>query len=232
MMLDNAQIMCNPPHTTDAAATIRSRAPCDSNPTIRQEFKFGHGGARPGAGRPHKTIVAAALSEPLTAWCVYQTWPQAERLAASEITHLGYRAYAPQIAVRRQDPVVRSMSHTSLTARFPGYGFVQLSSGEPWLPILDAKGVSRLLRDPCGKLARLPAGEIERHMLDDERLCNLKRQTLPSLAPATRVNILAGALESAIATVVECDGIATTVEVQIFGRLMAVRLDRAAVEVA
>ena len=71
---------------------------------------------------------------------------------------------------------------------------------------LDVAGVSRLLRDGAGRPATIPSVEIEAHMLDDERLCDLAGETMPSIPIATRVTILARS--------VECDGLVTTVEVE------------------
>lgn len=163
-------------------------------------------------------------------WHVYQTHPQAERLAAEDLTRSGYHGYAPLIAIRRQDAVIRSLFHKIRVARFPGYGFVELSPGEPWQPILEASGVARLLRGLDGRPARIPIGEIERHMQDDDRLCDLARETMPPFKAGDRVIILDGALASHEGAVKECDGLSTMVEVMMFGRPMPVRLDRTSVE--
>ena len=189
------------------------------------------GGTRAGAGRPFKTPDEPAIVIPMgSRWCVYQTHPQAERLAAEDLTRTGYHGYAPLIAIRRQDAVIRSLFHKIRVPRFPGYGFVELGAGESWLPVLDAAGVARILRGLDGRPARIPVGEIERHMLDDDRLCDLARETLPPFKAGKRVIILDGALTSHEATVLEDDGLSTAVEVEMFGRMMSVRLDRAVVE--
>jgi hypothetical protein len=103
------------------------------------------------------TIPLIAFVPTATRWHVYQTRPQAERLAAEDLTRSGYRGYAPLIAVRKQDAVIRSLFHKIRVARFPGYGFVELSPGDPWHPILEAAGVARTLRGPDGRPARIPA---------------------------------------------------------------------------
>lgn len=187
------------------------------------------GGVRPGAGRPYKMPEAVAVVN-TARWHVYQTHPQAERLAAEDLTRIGYHGYAPMIAVRRQDPVIRSLFHKVRVARFPGYGFVELGPGDPWQPILEASGVSRILRAPGGRPARVPVGEIESHMLDDDRLCDLARETLPPFAAGDRVILLEGTFASHEGQVLECDGLVTTVEVVMFARPMPYRLDRASVE--
>lgn len=163
-------------------------------------------------------------------WCVYQTHPQAERLAAEDLTRTGYHGYAPLIAVRKQDAVIRSLYHKVRVPRFPGYGFVELGPGEPWLPILDASGVARILRGIDGRPARVPPGVIESHMLDDDRLCDLARETLPPFPVGTRVTILDGALTSFEGDVKECDGLSSLVEVAMFGRIIPTRFDRASLE--
>jgi transcription antitermination factor NusG len=201
--------------------------------------KFSHGGPRansgglrPGAGRPWKipdepiAIIPHGLR-----WCVYQSQPQAERRAAEEITRAGYRGYMPLIAVRKQDPVIRSMYHKVLLTRFPGYGFLELGPTDRWRePFQDMAGRPRILLGADGRPARIPVGELERHMLDDDRLCDLTRGTMPPLKVGTRVIVLEGALTSFEGDVKECDGLSTLVDVFMFGRIMAVRLDRAAVE--
>jgi transcription antitermination factor NusG len=201
--------------------------------------KFSHGGPRansgglrPGAGRPWKipdepiAIIPHGLR-----WCVYQSQPQAERRAAEEITRAGYRGYMPLIAVRKQDPVIRSMYHKVLLTRFPGYGFLELGPTDRWRePFQDMAGRPRILLGADGRPARIPVGELERHMLDDDRLCDLARETMPAFKARDRVIILDGALASHEGDVLECDGLVTTVEVMMFRRPMPYRLDRAAVE--
>jgi transcription antitermination factor NusG len=206
--------------------------------------KFGHGGpransggprensggVRPGAGRPWKTPEAPVIIPTRSRWCVYQTHPQAERLAAEDLTRTGYHGYAPLIAVRRQDAVIRSLFHKIRVPRFPGYGFVELGPGDPWLPILEATGVARLLRGLDGRPACIPAGELERHMADDDRLCDLARETMTPFTAGDRVLILEGAFFGHEGSVIECDGLCTMVELMMFRRPMPYRADRASVE--
>src|SRR5580765_7956476 len=106
------------------------------------EFKFSHGGARPGAGRPRKPVVSSRVTQLDTTarpdwigprWSVYQTHPQAERLVGDELARAGYRAYTPQIATLRRDRVLLTMFHKVLAPRFPGYGFVELGPTDPWV---------------------------------------------------------------------------------------------------
>jgi hypothetical protein len=215
---------------TDARALSSPPAPCGSHAAIGQKIKFGHGGARPGAGRPRKQIVTLAASETDPHWCVYQTIPQAERLAARELTRAGYRCYCPLIAAQRLDPV-RFTPQRGLVPRFPGYGFVELGDGDRWMPINDTAGIARLLLTN-GHPATLPAAEIERHMADDETLCDLTPETLPPIGPGTLVIIEGGAFAGRSGTVARCDGLATKVEIEIFGRIVPAGIARRALAVA
>jgi transcription antitermination factor NusG len=199
-------------------------------------LRFGHGGARvnsggarAGAGRPRNPV---PLLAPIgLRWFVYLTHPQAEGLAARELSRSGYRSYSPLIAVRRQDPVIATMFHKVLAPRFLRYGFVELGPTDPWLPIVhDTPGVAgMLLRIGGHRPAPVKIDVVELHMADDDRLCDLARETMPKLDKDARVTIEAGALAGFAGVVVDCDGLVTTVQVRMFGRLMTVRVDRASV---
>lgn len=183
---------------------------------------------RPGAGGKPR-IVPLPRRDPR--WYVYQSHPQAERLSARELTRAGYRGYLPLIASRRPDPFRRSVFHKTLVCRFVGYGFVELGPYDPWAPVQHIAGVARFLLGCDGRPAPVSQGEIESHMADDERLCDLARETLPPIPVGKAVMIVDGPMTSFPGTVIECDGFLTTVEVVIFNRLVPARFDRAAVEV-
>ena len=101
------------------------------------------GGARPGAGRPRKLVAPRRVpNEPR--WLVYQTHPHAESIAAEDLTRLGYRCYAPLIAVQKRADNGRytrlqdgkgagaGLFRKVRIARFPGYGFCELAAGAGW----------------------------------------------------------------------------------------------------
>lgn len=214
---------------TDARAPACSTAPRHGAAEISQEIKFSHGGARPGAGRPRSPPAnpwAETNSWTGPRWCVYQTHPQAELLAAVELSRSGYHCYAPQIAMLRRDRVILTMFHKVLVPRFPGYGFVELATTDPWVPVRYAAGVRGVLLACNGRPALVPVGEVERHMAEDGALCDLSPEVMPCFDVGTRVRIEAGAMESFRGTVVECDGVVTMVEVTMFGRLVQARLAR------
>lgn len=176
------------------------------------------GGARPGAARGAR-------------WVMFQTFPQAERLAAQELTREGYRTYLPLIADRQQDAVIKSMWHLILVCRFPGIGFVELGSTDPWLPIRETSGVSGLSLSETGRPSPIPVGEIERHMADDEELCDLTRDVHQELPARARVTIEGSALTGCQGIVVACNGLVTTADVEVFGRRRLTRVARSMVVV-
>lgn len=89
-------------------------------------------------------------------WHVVYTHPQAERRATQHLTEQGYETYLPLVAVKRRDPVVRSMLHDVQEPLFSRYAFVRFDpSCDPWQPIISTLGVRNLLRradgipEPC-----------------------------------------------------------------------------------
>jgi transcription antitermination factor NusG len=70
---------------------------------------------------------------------------------------------------------------------------------------------------------------VEFLMADDERRCDLAHETMPPLKTGARVVIEEGAFASFHGMVLACNGITTTVDVEMFGRLVPVHLDRSAV---
>lgn len=229
-------LFCRPPDAS--AAHGGDHVPCGSHGRTRPKTsKFTHGGARansgglrhPCGGRPRK-IVASPPQESWTGprWVVYQTFPQAERLAAHELTREGYRTYLPLIADRRRDPVIKSLWHRVLVSRFPGYGFVELGPTDPWLPVKKTSGVSAVLLT-AGKPAPVPIGEVERHMADDEELCDLARDEMPELIAGTSVRIEGGAYIGHSGIVLACNGLVTIIDVEMFGRPVPAKIARSMV---
>jgi transcription antitermination factor NusG len=162
-------------------------------------------------------------------WCVYTTHPNAERLAATQLARVGYRAYLPLIAVRRQDPVIRSLYRKHLVPMFPGYGFLKLDPWENWVQARYTFGVRDLIIGSNGRPAQVPQGVIESLLEGDAARCDLHAATMPCLPLGAPVRVTEGALQDQTGTVLACDGVTTTCNIELFGRLVAVRLERAAV---
>jgi transcriptional antiterminator RfaH len=234
---------------TDAQGS--GTVPCSGNPEIDEEISSkmcGWGGARANSGGPRANAggrregagrkpnpVPVQEPQPSTEprWCVFMTHPQAERTAVADISRQGYRAYMPLTVIRRVDPVIRSMFHKVRVPLLPGYGFVELSAADSWVPIRYCDGVRDVLLGMNGRPA--PVREknlIESLMADDERRCDLRSETLPAFAAGSTVQLDEGPFSGQSGVVVACDGITTTVEIQLFGRVVPVLIDRAAVSEA
>lgn len=186
------------------------------------------GGVREGAGRPKVTpFLDVDPSWEGHRWCVYMTHPQAELTASREVTRIGYRQYMPLTAILKQDPVLRSRFTKVRVPMFPGYGFVALTCNEPWVPIRYTMGVRDVLLSPTQRPAPIPIGFVESLIEGEADRCDLTAVTLPQFDRGAAVQITEGAMSGHIGSVVECDGLKTLVSVELFGRLVAVRLDRA-----
>lgn len=204
-------------------------APCGRISAEAPEIKLTYGGFRPGAGRKPK---AAAIPQPAIGWeghrwCVYMTHPQAELIASREVTRIGYRQYMPLTVILKQDPVLRSRFTKVRVPMFPGYGFVALTFNEPWVPIRYTMGVRDVLLSPTQRPAPIPVGFVESLIEGEADRCDLTAATLPQFDKGAAVQITEGAMSGHVGSVVECDGLKTLVSVELFGRLVAVRLDRA-----
>src|SRR5215469_8130100 len=106
---------------------------------------------------------------PAPHWAVCYTHPQAERWAAQQLQRSGYRVLLPLLAVRRRDPVIRSLWHVAEVPLFPRYLFVHLDG--PWTPIRYSPGVRSLLMDgtkpgivPDAAVRAVQAGEALRRI--------------------------------------------------------------------
>ena len=192
----------------------------------------GWGGSRPGAGRKPQL---PRQTQPLKSqsgweghrWCVYMTHPQAEVTASREVTRLGYQQYMPLTVIQRQDPVLRSLFHKVRVPMFAGYGFVLLAYNDPWVPILYTTGVRDMLLTPDNRPSPVPVGFVEALIAGEADRCDLTAATLPKFRHGEIVQMCEGFLSGQNGVVVDCDGIKTTVNVELFGRVVAVRLDRA-----
>ena len=162
-------------------------------------------------------------------WCVVVTYPQAERMAVEEMARAGYLAYLPLIAEARADAVVPSMRHVVRVPMFPGYAFVRLGPSDPWAPIrYCTAGVRDVLMADEMRPALVGVGVIETLQADDERRCQLVPEVMPVLATGARVRVSRGALAGSSGDVRQCDGRTTRVAMALFGRLVVVAIERAA----
>jgi transcription antitermination factor NusG len=226
----------------------RNPAPCDAHDSQPQEFssksKWGgaransggprpnSGGARPNSGpkpKPKPLLVAPTYAPDPIRWCVVAFWGQAEISGTTELTRQGYDTYLPMVAIRRRDAVVPSMWHTVRVPYLPGYGFIHLTQRESREPILATRGVREVLLLPNGRAAYVPDAEIEKMQLGDEKRLLLPKELGPVMEVGTKVQVIDGPFTSFPGKVVQCDGVKTLVEVEMFGRTTPVWLDRTAV---
>ena len=78
-------------------------------------------------------------------------------------------------------------------------------------------------------LRPLPVGEIEEQMADDAELCDLTRDVHQELPARARVTIEDGALTGCQGIVLACNGLVTTLDVEVFGRRRLTRVARSMV---
>ena len=135
-------------------------------------------------------------------WHVAATKPRAERIAHAALHHRGYAPYLPLTLGR---PL------------FPGYCFLQLSTGQPWYPIAWAPGVFQLLQ--CnGKPIPCPTEAVEAIQAGDElRSIPMSREYL--YRPGAPCVASLGGGQSADAVVVTVRHRKATILTIMFGQL-------------
>ena len=221
--------------------TDAMRSVGEASPNIAEFSKMGwggaranSGGARPGAGRKPK--IAPIIIAPLgPRWYVIETHPSAERQVAYELARQGWRGYLPLTAVRRRDRVLPTMMHTEHVPLFRGIVFVEIDrDGKTWGTILSQiPGVRGIIKGAGGLISPVqPADFIAKLMTMDAERLNLTSVANPPRKVGERVTIGAGSLASFQGMVMACDGLTTTVNVEMFGRLVAVEVAWGHVEIA
>ncbi len=186
------------------------------------------GGRRPGAGRKPKH--PAGPQEPAwkgSSWCVFSTFSQAEFVATQELARHSYEVYLPLIAVAVRDAVLHTMFHKVRKPLFPGYGFIRLTATAPRQPILDISGVRGLVIGADNLPGRVRDSFVERMRADDDRRCELSAAALSPLPAQASVLVLRGAFAGRRGIVRACDGRTSTVDLQLFGRVVPLLICRA-----
>lgn len=191
------------------------------------------GGPQPGSGRPRKPkpIVLPAYAPAIPVWCVLSFWGQAEIPGITDLTRQGYDTYLPMVAVHRRDPVIATMFRVVRVPYIPGYGFIRLTQSESREPILATRGIREVLRRPDGRAAWVSDGEIDQLRSKDIERLELPKERGPVLDVGTLIRVEEGPFADRPGTVVECDGVKTKVDIEIFGRTTPVWLDRTSVAV-
>ena len=163
--IDDGSRLRGQPH--EAATPCGSRI--ENRPLFKYETVRHYGGAREGAGRPLNEVKPPRQLG--VRWFVAATHPQAEPWARRNLNDQGWEAWYPTCLVRRRDRVLRTLVHLVQAPLYGGYVFIPFDRDrDPWGPILQTRGVARLLMDgvmrpaPCevGAVEWLQEGEAER----------------------------------------------------------------------
>lgn len=232
-MLDNhtSETLC-----AEEGLSIDGAVSCEAIQPEKRISKFGwggpranSGGARPGAGRkPTTPRQAEIVTKPIgLRWYVVETHPQAERRAVYDLARQGWRAYLPLIAVRVRDRVMPTMIHKDFRPLFAGFVFCEFDRDSlTWGTIREyCNGVRGIIRQPgSDKPAPLPPQWIERLMAGDAERLELAATVNPARSQGDKVVISVGPMTALPGVVASCDGLTTTVDVELFGRTVQVSM--------
>jgi transcription antitermination factor NusG len=189
------------------------------------------GGPQPGSGRPRKVAIPAPIATlDIPRWAVFSVFGPSEMSVTADLTRQGYETYLPMVAIRKPDPVLKTMFHTVRVPLLSGYGFIRLAQSESREPITATRGVREVLRRPDGRNAIVRDAEIALLRSHDEERLKLPAVSAPVIPPGTHVALTDGPFASFSGVVLQCDGYKTRVEVQMFGSMMPIWFNRASVE--
>jgi transcription antitermination factor NusG len=183
------------------------------------------GGRRQGAGRKPAKLQLPPI-EFHSYWAVYETWPEAEMRAARRITEQGYTGYLP-LTAEPLAPTARGVIEKIRVPLFPCYGFVFLGPDDRWAPIRRLTGIRDLILTAAGKPGAVQPGFVEKLIAQEDERCCLAPERMAPYAPAALVRIEGnGPLAGHEGRVVRCNGMTTTVEVTLFGRVVPAKCER------
>ena len=195
------------------------------------------GGARPGAGRKPNPAPAnqqrAIQSKPLgPRWYVVELAYGASTRVIRDIVEgesregrearPGYRAEMPMIAARRLRRGKWVIEHVAM---FAGYCFVLFDAvADDWAPIRHIEGVAKLFMTKSQRPIPLPVNFVEWLVETASERLSLKAAKMLERQPGQTLFVADGPFVGFPATVLDCDGISTTADVELFGRLVSVTL--------
>lgn len=165
-MLDNDANPCQTRQITAPIPEVGIAEPCQGYGETSVEFKFGHGGARPGAGRkPNPVIVPEP--EPLRWFCI-RTDYGAEITADMAIRTAGFETLFPllwvaPVAARLTDQgrAIPARSER-LVPLLPRYLMVRFVRTNPtWRDICTMRGVERIFSTHPERPTPIPDRDIE-----------------------------------------------------------------------
>lgn len=165
-MLDIDTNACQTHHITAPVPKVGTDAPCCCSGEIREEFKFGHGGARPGAGRKPKPIVITE-PEPIRWYCV-RTEYAAELHADVAIRVAGFETFFPLLWVppvdahRTADGRAIPAKPPRLLPLMPRYLLVRFARTNPsWRAICNLRGVEKVFSTHPERPTPIPDRDID-----------------------------------------------------------------------
>jgi len=154
-------------------------------------------------------------------WFVVATYACAEPVAASNLTHQGFEAFLPLIAVRRCHHHVWRTVDRPL---FPGYLFTRFDAHRtPWRPITNTPGVFDLLRRPDGMPNPVARGVVEA-LCAVQALAATQQPKTSQWAPGDAVAVANGAFSGHPAVVLEVEPNTVAIAILAFGALHRVTL--------
>jgi transcription antitermination factor NusG len=147
---------------------------------------------------------------------VFQTYPQAERLASRDLTDRGFQVEVPMQLVADRKPRVPRAS--TLRPMFSGYGFVHLDGGDGWVDVRNADGVRRVFTTPQMVPLPVPVGFVEGLIASAPERLKLPDVKLPAFPINVLLRVTQGPLEGQTARSVRSDQMTTDVEIELMGR--------------
>jgi transcription antitermination factor NusG len=183
----------------------------------------GFGGPQPGSGRPRKQVKLAKPA--VSRWYVLELQSGQERVTVADLSlgefRQGYiqrpqfEMFLPQTNVVR---VVRGKRVIAAIPMLAGYGFSRFNAQtDPWSLMLHCAGVRKLLRTD-GKLIPVLDRDVARLRALSEMELGIDPLAMTVREPGTVMTVADGPFAMFRAVCVECDGITTTADVEIFGR--------------
>jgi transcription antitermination factor NusG len=164
---------------------------------------------------------------PENRWYVIQTHPQAELYVAHELGRVGYDHYLPMIVVRRRDAVVKTMFHAVQVPMFAGYLFFAMHPEHGcWTPIRYKPGVKKVLMSVSMRPIPVEIGLVEGLIASAPARLHLASEVLPRHPVGADLRIMSGPMVGYSGKCLSCDGLVTKIEVEIFGRPVAMQMAR------
>ncbi len=151
-----------------------------------------------------------------SAWYCIKTKPQREAVAFARILEQGFDAWMP--LMRIADKPLRPL--------FPGYLFTLVHLNQNWGPIMNTRGVARILSTPDGFPQTVPHDVIDelKSRLVDDVLPVQATSDRPNFVKGQTVRITEGAFESLDALFLTLRGEQAEIILGIAGRAAKVRI--------